>query len=163
MSTHSKLGSARRAAAVVGGAFATALVLAACGGNADSPDAAVENFYDNGAEDFLTALSEGDFDELADVSEDYFCAEDVADIRTTADEMKTMTDEELDAMVGSMPEFGDVSFEVEILETSEEGDTATVEAEVTGPDFETGEESTETTTMELVKEDDEWRLCGEFL
>lgn len=163
MSIHSKLTSARRVAAAAGGAFATALVLAACGGSADSPEGAVENFYDNGAEDFLTALSEGDFDELAEVSEDYFCAETVADIQSTADQMKTMSDEELDAMVGAMPDIGEVDFEYEILETTEDGDTATVEAEVTGPDFETGEESTETTTMELVKEDDEWKICGEFV
>ncbi len=157
---HSKLTPVRRAAAVAGGALATALVLAACGGGADTPEAAVENFYDNGAEDFLGAFAEGDFDKVAEVGADYFCEEDVTDIQSTADEMKSMSDEEIDAMMGSMPDFSEVDFEYDILETTEDGDTATVEVEVTGPDFATGEESTETSTMNLVKEEDEWKICG---
>lgn len=160
---HSTFVHARRAAAAAGGAFAAALLLAACGGGADTPEGAVEHFYDNGAEEFLTAFSDGDFDALAEISEDYFCAEEVASIQSTADEMKTMSDEELDMLVGSMPDFDDISFETEILESDEDGDKATVELEVTGPDFETGERSSETTTMELVKEDDKWKICGEFV
>ncbi len=42
----------------------------------------------------------------------------------------------------------------EIGESSEDGDTATVEVEMT----EDGETSSE--TMDLVKEDDEWRICN---
>lgn len=158
---HSRFVHARRASAAIG-ALAAAAALAACGGGADSPEGAVENFYDNGAEDFLNAFAGGDFDTLAEISEDYFCAEEVASIQSTADEMKTMSDEELDMFMGSMPEFEDIDFETEILDSTENGDKATVELEVTGPDFETGEHSSETTTMELVKEDDEWKICGEF-
>ena len=159
---HSTFVDVRRAAAAAG-AFAAALVLAACGGGADSPEEAVANFYDNGAEDFLISFSDGDFDTLAEVSADYFCAETVADIQSTADDMRTMSDDELDALMASMPDVGEIEFEHEILESDEGDDTATVEVEVTGPDFTTGEQSTETTFMELVKEDDEWRICGEFV
>lgn len=145
---------ARRATAAIGGTFAAALVLAACGASNDTPEGAVENFLDNGIEDFANAFSEGDYQGAADTAEDYLCAEDVKGLQEIADEFEGLSEEEK-AQEG----MGDESlipedWSYEIGETTEDGDTATVEVEMT----EDGETSTD--TMDLVKEDDEWRICG---
>lgn len=159
MSIHSKLVSGRRAAAVAGGTFAAALLLSACGGSNDTPEGAVENFLDNGVEDFAEALSAGDFDQLVKISEEHFCAEDVQAFQETADELDAMSDEERAQMEELMGEQEDVipdDWSYEIGETDEDGDTATVEVEMTEDD------ETKSNTIDVVKEDDEWRLCGEF-
>ncbi|GAB3646242.1 nuclear transport factor 2 family protein [Glycomyces tarimensis] len=156
MSIHSKLSPVRRATVLAGGAFAMTLALGACGGGSDTPGGTVENFLDNGIEDFATAFTGGDYDEAVSIGEDYFCAADVEEIQTAADEVAAMSEEEraqMEAMMSSeetLPE--DWSYEVG--ETTEDGDTATVEVEMT----ENGETSTE--TIDLVKEEDQWRICG---
>lgn len=147
---------ARRATTAIGGAFAAALLLAACGGSNDTPEGAVENFLDNGIEDLANAFGEGDYQKAVDTAEDYLCAEEVENLQGIADEFEGLSDEEKEQAQEMM---GDESlipedWSYEIGETNEDGDTATVEVEMT----EDGETSTE--TMDLVKEDDEWRLCS---
>lgn len=159
MSIHSKLVSGRRALAVAGGAFATALILSACGGSNDTPEGAVENFLDNGVEDFAKALSSSDFDRLAEISEKHFCAEDVQAFQETADELNAMLDEEraqMEELLGEQEDLLPEEWSYKIGETDEDGDTATVEVEMTE-----GDETT-SNTIDVVKEDDEWKLCGEF-
>ena len=162
MSIHSKLVSGRRAMAVAGGAFATALVLAACGGSNDTPEGAVENFLDNGIEDFAEAFAAGDFDRVAEIGEDHFCAEDVESLRQTADELDAMSDEEraqMEELLGSQEDMLPEDWSYEIGETNEDGDTATVEVEV---EMTEGDEEPKSNSIDVVKEDDEWKLCGEF-
>ena len=147
---------ARRATTAIGGAFAAALILAACGGSNDTPDGAVENFLDNGIEDFANAFADADFDKAVEVSEDYFCAEDVQSIQEAADEYGSLTDEERE-QIGDLTDGEEIipeDWSYEIGETTEDGDTATVEVEMTEGD------NTNTESIDLVKEDDEWRICG---
>lgn len=152
-----KLRSARLTA-LAGGAFALTMALAACSGSNDTPDGAIENFYDNGAQDIANAMVDGDFEGAADAAEDYFCADDVDEIRAIGEEFadvpEDMADEALEGLASeaAIPD----DFEYEIGEVTEEGDTATVTVEVTS-DGETTENS-----HDLVKEDDAWLICGEF-
>ncbi|WP_100449100.1 Rv0361 family membrane protein [Glycomyces xiaoerkulensis] len=154
MSIHSKLGT--RLTAVVGGGFALTLALAACGGGTDTPEGAVENFFDNGVEDFATSFSEGDFDELTSITEEYFCEQDVSDIQEMADMAAEMSDEEREMALDSAADEFEIpeDWSYEIGEVTEDGDSATVELEVT----ENGE--TTDSTVDLVKEEDEWKICG---
>lgn len=158
MSINFKLHAARRASAVAGGAFAIALTLAACGGGSDTPDGAVEGFLDGGAEDVVNALLDGDADAAASAAEEYLCAEDIDEVRQAADQFASLSEEERDQaleMSGDiLAEVKDLSYE--IGEVTEEGDTATVEVSVT-----VGGETTED-TIDLVKEDGDWKLCGYF-
>lgn len=146
----------RRATAAIGGTFAAALLLAACGASNDTPEGAVENFLDNGIEDLAESLNEGDFQGAADSAGDYICAENVEGIQELADQFEGMSEEEKAQAQETM---GDESlvpedWSYEILDSTEDGDTATVEVEMT----EEGETSKE--TMDLVKEEDEWKVCG---
>jgi hypothetical protein len=156
MNMQTKRRFAHRVTAAVGGTFAAALLLTACGASNDTPEGAVENFLDNGIEDFANAIGEGDFQQAADTAGDHLCAEDVATIQETADEFEGLSEEEKAAAqegMGDEPLIPE-DWSYEIGETTEDGDTATVEVEMT----EDGETSTE--TMDLVKEDDEWKICG---
>ncbi|WP_199034531.1 Rv0361 family membrane protein [Glycomyces salinus] len=157
MNDRTKLRPARLTA-LAGGAFALTMALAACGGSNDTPDGAVENFYDNGAQDIVNAMVDGDFEGAADTAEDYFCAGDVDGIREVGDQLaelpEDMSDEALQELASDV-EIPD-GFEYEIGDVTEDGDTATVNVEVTA-DGETTENS-----HELTKEDDEWKICGEF-
>jgi hypothetical protein len=153
MSSNVKL---RRATALTGGAFALAFALAACGGGNDTPDGAVENFLDNGAEDMVGAMLDGDADKAGEIAGDHFCADDVAGVEEAAAQFEGMSDEEkqeFEEMAGDeFAMFEDLSYE--IGEVTEEGDTATVEASITANDETTDE------TFDLVKEDDAWKICG---
>ncbi|GAA1678199.1 hypothetical protein GCM10009830_26470 [Glycomyces endophyticus] len=153
MSTNVKL---RRATALTGGAFALVLALAACGGGNDTPDGAVENFLDNGAEDLVTAMLDGDGEKAADIAGDHFCADDIAGVEEAAAQFEGMTDEEkqqFEEMAGDeFAMFEDLSYE--IGEVTEDGDTATVEASITANGDTTDE------TFDLVKEDEAWKICG---
>lgn len=155
MNDRTKLRPARLTA-LAGGAFALTMALAACGGSNDTPDGAIENFYDNGAQDIANAMADGDFDGAADAAEDYFCAGDVDGIRELGDQFaempEDMADEALEELAAEIPD--DVSYE--IGEVSEDGDTATVTVEVTS-DGEDTEQS-----FDLTKEDDAWLICGQF-
>ncbi|RRR97444.1 DUF4878 domain-containing protein [Glycomyces terrestris] len=146
----------RRTTAVAGGAFALALTLAACGAGNDTPDGAVENFLDNGAEDMVTAMLDGDADKAGEVASDHFCADDVEGVKEAAGMFADMSEEErqsaLDMAGDEFTMFEDLSYE--IGEVTEDGDTATVEASITA-DGETTDE-----TFDLVKEDDAWKICG---
>lgn len=157
MITHTKLHPARLTA-LAGGAFALTMALAACGGGNDSPDGAIENFYDNGAEDLANAMVDGDFEGAADAAEDHFCADDVAGIRDIADQFAELPEETADGALQEMASEVEIpdDFEYEIGDVTEDGDTATVAVSVTS-DGETNEES-----FDLTKEDDEWKICGEF-
>ncbi|HEX2144368.1 MAG TPA: DUF4878 domain-containing protein [Glycomyces sp.] len=148
--------SFRRATAVIGGAFALALTLAACGGNNDTPDGAVENFFDNGVEDITNAIAEGDFAGAAENGEEHFCADDVAAIKDMEATFEGMSDEERDQALDMMAEDVKVpdDWSYEIGEVTEDGDTATVEVAMTEGDETTDE------TIDLVKEDDAWKVCG---
>lgn len=146
----------RRASALTGGAFALVLTLAACGGGTDTPDGAVENFLDNGAEDMVNAMLEGDADRAGEVAGDHFCADDVAAVEETAGMFADMSEEErqqaLDTAGEELTMFEDLSYETG--EVTEDGDTATVEVAITA----NGETTDE--TFDLVKEDDAWKICG---
>lgn len=148
----------RRASALTGGAFALVLALAACGGGNDTPDGAVENFLDNGAEDLVNAVLDGDADKAGDIAGDHLCAADVDGVKEGASMMADMSEEERESameMAGDeFTMFDDLSYE--IGEATEDGDTATVEASITA----NGETTDE--TFELVKEDDAWKICGLF-
>lgn len=146
----------RRATALTGGAFALALTLAACGAGNDTPEGTVEGFLKDGAEDMVTAMLDGDGEKAADIAGDYFCTDDIAGIEESAAMFEGMTDEEkqeMEEMAGdTFSMFEDMSYE--IGETTEDGDTATVEASITAGDETTDE------TFDLVKEDDAWKICG---
>lgn len=159
MSINFKSHAARRTSAVLGGAFAVALAVSACGGGNDSPEGAVENFFDNGAEDLVNALVEGDVDGATKTAEDHLCASDVDSVKEAAGLFADLSQEERDQaleMSGDdiLSEVKDLSYE--IGEVNEDGDTATVEVSITVNDDTTEE------TVDLVKEDDEWKLCDFF-
>ncbi|MDN3238946.1 Rv0361 family membrane protein [Glycomyces tritici] len=147
---------ARRTAALLGGTFATVLALAACGGNSDTPDGAVENFLDNGIEDLVGAMVDGDADKAGEVAEEYFCDDDVASVKEAAGMFAELSEEERkEALEGADDAFADVDdMKYEIGEVNEDGDTATVEVSITAG----GETSDE--TLDMVKEDDAWKICG---
>ncbi|MCD0446167.1 DUF4878 domain-containing protein [Glycomyces sp. A-F 0318] len=144
----------RRATALTGGAFALALALAACGGGNDTPEGAVENFMDGGAEDLFTAIVDGDADKASETAEEHFCADDVASVEEAAAAFEGMSEEEKATAGEEFDMFNDMSYE--IGEVNEEGDTATVALSITA-DGETTDE-----TFDLAKEDDAWKLCGMF-
>ncbi|WP_030155188.1 DUF4878 domain-containing protein [Glycomyces sp. NRRL B-16210] len=159
MSISIKSHAARRASAVAGGAFALALALAACGGGNDSPEGAVEGFLDGGAEDLVNALLEGDVDGATSAAESHLCAEDVDSVKEAAEGFAGLSEEERDQaldMAGDDVLSGVKDLSYEIGEVNEDGDTATVEVSITVND-----ETTEQ-TVDLVKEDDEWKLCQFF-
>jgi hypothetical protein len=158
MSNRTTLRTARRASALAGGAFALALALAACGGGNDTPEGAVENFLDNGAEDLVSAVLDGDSEKAGDVADDHLCADDVSSVKEGADMFADMSEEErqqaMDAGGEALSMFEDMSYEMG--EATEDGDTASVDVSITA-DGETTDE-----TFDLVKEDDEWKICGTF-
>ncbi|GAB3219051.1 hypothetical protein GCM10027447_00910 [Glycomyces halotolerans] len=157
MSIQSKLTAARRGTALAGGAFAMTLALAACGGGA-SPEGAVEDFLDNGVEDLVNALVDGDTDRAAELGEKHLCGDVADEINSQTEEIAAMTDDERAQMREMMgEELIPEDWSYELGETTEDGDTATVEVEMT----ENGETSSE--TFDLVKEDDEWKICGDFM
>ncbi|MCH7231998.1 DUF4878 domain-containing protein [Glycomyces sp. L485] len=158
MSIQTKLTPVRRATALVGGAFAVTLALAACGGGSDTPDGAVENFLDNGIESIVNDIAAGEFESGIDTAGDYFCADDVASLQDMADMFADMSAEDREMALGSMSDEMTIpeDWSYEIGETTEEEDTATVEVSMT----ESGETTDE--TFDLVKEEDEWKICGEF-
>lgn len=145
----------RRTAVLSAGAFAALLALAACGGSA-SPEGAVENFLDNGVEDFSSAVYEGDFDAAADIADEHFCAEDVAALKGLAAAYAGMSSDEIAEAIAASNEDPSLSEDrsYEIGEVTEDDDTATVEVAMT----EDGETTDE--TFELVKEGDAWKICG---
>lgn len=148
----------RRATAVTGGAFALALTLAACGGGNDTPKGAVEGFLDNGAEDLVNAMMDGDAEKAGEIAEEYACAEDAANMKEAAGLFADLSEEErkeaIDMAGDSLSKIEDVEYE--IGDVTEDGDTATVEVSIT-VDGDTSDES-----IDLVKEDDEWKICGYF-
>jgi hypothetical protein len=148
-----KLRAARRATAVAGGAFAVALTLAACGAGNDTPEGSMENFLDNGIEDFANAIGSGDFDKAAEDAEEYFCADDVAGIKDMGAMFEGMSEDEIKEAMGE-EEIVPEDWSYEIGEVKEDGDTATVEVTMT----ENGEDTEE--TFDMVKEDDVWKICG---
>ncbi|MEV3935167.1 DUF4878 domain-containing protein [Glycomyces sp. NPDC049804] len=147
---------ARRATALLGGAFAAVLALSACGGNSDTPGGAVENFLDNGAKDLVDAMTDGDADKAGEVAEEYFCGDDVASVKEAAGMFADLSEEErkqaLEMADDALSEVDDMEYE--LGEVKEEGDTATVEVSITA-----GGETTDE-TIDLVKEDDAWKICG---
>lgn len=147
---------ARRATALLGGTFAALLALAACGGNSDTPDGAVENFLDNGIEDLANSMMEGDFEGAANDAEEYLCAEDVDGLKEAGSMFEGMSEDEIKEQMGDDPIVPE-DWSYEIGEVTEDGDTATVEVTMT----ENGEDTEE--TFDLVKEDDVWKICGEFV
>lgn len=158
MDTQTKLRSFRRATVLAGGTFALALTLAACGAGSDTPDGAVENFLDNGAEDLVGAILDGDSDKAKEVAEEHLCADDVAGIEEASAMFEGMSDEErqeaMDMGGDAFSMFEDMSYEVG--DVTEDGDTASVDVSITA-DGETTDE-----TFDLVKEDDAWKICGQF-
>ncbi|MEU6859811.1 DUF4878 domain-containing protein [Glycomyces sp. NPDC046736] len=148
----------RRATAVTGGAFALALALAACGSGNDSPEGAVENFLDNGAEDLVNAMLDGDAEKAGEIAEEYACAEDADSMKEAATLFADLSEEErkeaIDMAGDSLSKISDVEYE--IGDVKEEDDTATVEVSIT-VDGDTTDE-----TIDLVKEDDAWKICGYF-
>ncbi|MCC3765701.1 DUF4878 domain-containing protein [Glycomyces sp. TRM65418] len=155
MRNRNKSRATRRASALAGGALALTFALAACGSDGDTPAGAVEGFLGDGVEDLFNAIKEGDSDAAVATAEEYFCAEDVEGVKEMTGMLEGMSEEEIAEHMGddfAMPE--DWSYEVG--EVTEEGDTATVEVEMT----ENGETTDE--TFEMVKEDDVWKICGEF-
>ncbi|MFC3492056.1 Rv0361 family membrane protein [Glycomyces rhizosphaerae] len=145
----------RRATALLGGAFAALFALAACGGS-DSPEGAVENFLDNGVEDVFNAVAEGDFDGAADAADEYFCAADVAAIKGLGAAFEGMSPEEIEEAMAasgedlSLPE----DWSYEIGEVTEDGDTATVEVEMSEEGAVTNQ------SFDVVKEAGAWKICG---
>lgn len=177
----------RHAAVLVGGVCAVFLALTACGAgtvsddvqddaaetSAAAEDAAGQNgpeeliadFLDNGAEDLIVSiLADRDFNAAAEAAEPYFCAETVAEIRATGEAIEAMPEQE---RAEALEEFGRLesdgfAVEYEILGSTEDGDTATVEAELTSPNPLTGEIETLTNEFPMTKEDDQWRMCEPF-
>ncbi|SDE29275.1 DUF4878 domain-containing protein [Glycomyces harbinensis] len=158
MHTQTKLRAARRVTVLAGGTFALALTLAACGAGNDTPDGAVENFLDNGAEDMVNAVLEGDSAAAKEAAEEHLCADDVSGVEEAATMFEGMSEEErqeaMDMGGDSLSMFEDMSYE--IGEATEDGDTASVDVSITA-DGETTDE-----TFDLVKEDDAWKICGTF-
>jgi hypothetical protein len=148
-----KLRTARRATVVTAGAFALLLAAAACGGSSDTPEGAVENFLDNGIEDFANSFAAGDVDKAATDAEEYFCAEDITAIKDMGAMFEGMSEDEIKEAMGD-EEIVPEDWSYEIGEVTEEGDTASVAVTMT----ENGEDTEE--TFDLVKEDDVWKICG---
>jgi hypothetical protein len=146
---------ARRATALVGGTFAAVLALAACSAGNDTPEGAVENFLDNGIEDLANSMMSGDFEGAASDAEEYLCAEDIDGLKEAGAMFEGMSEDEIKEAMGD-EELVPEDWSYEIGEATEDGDTATVEVTMT----ENGEDTDE--TFELVKEDDVWKICGEF-
>jgi hypothetical protein len=192
MRQHSRRIPFPRITTVAGGLFAVVLALSGCGGgssedpadsdakasanesdaaegteedsagdDAGSPEEAVEAFYEEDAAAALWALSGGDFSTLTEIAERHFCSEYVAEFETLAEEMESMPDEQFGGHAEGMEEFTDI--EMTILETTENGDTAIVEVEETRPNPYGEDMLTDTKTIDLAKEDGEWKLCGAFL
>ncbi|WP_158299667.1 DUF4878 domain-containing protein [Glycomyces paridis] len=147
------LRAARRVTAVAASAFALALAAAACGAGNDTPEGAVENFLDNGIEDFANSFAKGDADKAAEDAEEYFCADDIDSIKEMGAMFEGMSEDEIKELMGE-EEIVPEDWSYEIGEVTEEGDTATVEVTMT----ESGEDTEE--TFDLVKEDDVWKICG---
>ncbi|GAA2129308.1 DUF4878 domain-containing protein [Glycomyces algeriensis] len=155
MNTETTPRRARRATALIGGTFAAVLALAACGGNSDTPEGAVENFLDNGIEDLANSMAAGDFEGAANDAEEYLCAEDADGLKEAGAMFEGMSEDEIKDAMGDealVPE----DWSYEIGEVTEDGDTASVEVTMT----EDGEDTEE--TFDLVKEDDAWKICGQF-
>ncbi|WP_026928980.1 hypothetical protein [Glycomyces tenuis] len=128
-------------------------------------EGAAAAFLDNGIEDLIVAiLVDQDFNAAADAADPYWCSESVAEIRAMGDSLAAMTEEERAAAMGELGELESDEFtvEYEILGSTEEGDTGTVEVELTSPNPLTGEVSTETTDFDMAKEEGQWQLCGAF-
>ena len=157
MNNRTKFGPVRLSA-LAGGAFAVTMALAACGGGNDTPEGAVENFFNDGAEDITSAVVDGDFDKAADVAADYFCSDDVESIRSLSEMFADLPEETADAALEeAASQFEDLDdFDFEITDSSEDGDTATVTVEATV------DGDTSTDTFDLTKEDDGWKICGKF-
>ncbi|WP_199034534.1 Rv0361 family membrane protein [Glycomyces salinus] len=144
-----------RLTALASGACAIALALAACSDASDSPEGVVEAFIDDGMAEYRSHLIEGDAEAAVEAAADYQCAEHVEERRESAEEFVALTGEEREQAVERLEEYSvpdDYSYE--IGEVTEDGDTATVEIEITAD----GE--TRNQTIDVVKEDDEWKVCG---
>lgn len=120
-------------AALLAVLFAFALVVAGCGSN-DSPEDVVESFY--------SALSDGDAGEICELLS-ASAAESAAEGEESCEEgvQKGIDSGDAEEALG-------VADEVEVGESSEDGDTA--EVTVTFGD--------EEEQVPLVKEDDEWKI-----
>lgn len=181
-----------RATVLTGGAFAALLALTACGAGTESgdtlddaaestatestaasddatdrdgPEDLIADFLDNGAEDLIVSiLLDRDFNAAAEAAEPYFCAETVAEIRATGEAIEAMPEQE---RAEALEEFGQLesdgfAVEYEILGSTEDGDTATVEAELTSPNPRTGAIETLTNEFPMIKEDGQWQMCEPF-
>ena len=143
-----------RLTALTGSALALAFALAACG-SGDGPESVVEGFLDSGIEDYANGMAARDLDRVVGAAEEYFCAEDVERLQGISDQIAEMSEEERDATLRGVEEYAvpdDYGFE--IGESSEDGDTATVNITITG------EGRTSDQVIDLVREEDEWRICG---
>jgi hypothetical protein len=111
---------------------------------------------DNGIEDFANAFVDGDYDKVVSITEEHFCADDVANVKEMTEALAEFSPEEI-AEFGIDEEFAiPENWSYEIKDTTEDGDSATVEVEMTDDD------GTTTQSFGLVKVDDEWKICGEF-
>jgi hypothetical protein len=131
----------------------------------DTPEGAAAAFFDEALSDLIvTLLVDGDFTAAADIAEPYFCDEAVAEIRSTGEAMEAMSPEEREAAlaeIGSL-ESDEFPVEYEILGSTEDGQTAVVEFELTSPHPLTGEITTRTTEFDMAEEAGEWQMCGAF-
>jgi hypothetical protein len=148
-----------RLAASAAGALALVPALAACTGVSDTPADAVGRYYDDGHPQIVIAFlfgGEGKVIERAATA--HFCDEYVE----TFVDFAQQGDGQIPALASNLTDLteDDVTYDYTIIGTEEDGDTATVEVEVTGPTLPDSTITTETKTLELIVEDDEWKICG---
>lgn len=118
-------------------ALAIGMLLAGCGGGGDSPEEVVEDFY--------AAAADGDAEKMCELASE-------ASAQSGAEENDAETCEEgvqssIDA--GNLDEFSALVEGVEVGEATIDGDAATVA--ITSAEGEEAE-------IDLVKEDDEWKV-----
>ncbi|GAB4008559.1 hypothetical protein GCM10029992_65280 [Glycomyces albus] len=119
------------------------------------PEDAVEAFLSSGIEDYANSYAEGDFDSVLEAAEEHLCAEDVASLEEMATAYAELSPEEQESQAARLAEAAvPDDYEYEIGEVSEDGDTAVVNVEITA------EGETITEGVDVVKEDDEWKVCG---
>ncbi|MQM24856.1 nuclear transport factor 2 family protein [Glycomyces albidus] len=140
-------------------ALTTALALTSCTDIEGTPEDAVRDYYADGHPAIAgTLLLGGEADAISDAAAAHFCEEYVG----TFNEFAERADGEVSALASNLTDLteADIVYEVAIVETTQDGETATVEAEVFGPTLPDGTVTTETRTLDLAVEDGEWKICG---
>jgi hypothetical protein len=134
------------------------------GGGSDAPSAS--DSPEDVVENYLGVISSVDFSDTSGIAEDikpFMCASAQEEIDATledpfGDMEGLMSEEELAELMDSV----EVNVGYEIIGSSEDGDTAVVDVEVTGS-MTMGEYGDipldDTISLDMVREDDKWLIC----